>query len=109
MQTIGEHIKQLFGGFNIPLNEAAVLEIAQRGINPNERYTSEVHEKMMLAVLDFAPLLMLSPASYSVSENGHSKSVSFNADGFMRWYSLLCKKYGVKNELDTERPRIKFL
>jgi len=64
---------------------------------------------VMKAVLLFAPILMLSPSSYSVSENGHSKSIGFNTDGFLKWYALMCKRYGVKDELNTEKPRIKFL
>lgn len=107
--TIGDHIRQLFGGFNIPLNDAAVMEIAHGGLNPEMEYTAALHDRVMLAVLDFAPILMLSPSSYSVSENGHSKSVGFNTDGFLRWYSLMCKRYGVSDELNTDRPRIKFL
>ena len=109
MTSVGDHIKQLFSGFRIPLNDAAILEMASRGLNVEERYTVGNHDKIMLAILDFAPLLMLSPSSYSVSENGHSKSVGFNTEGFLKWYSLMCKKYGVKDELNTERPRIKFL
>lgn len=109
MQTIGEHIRQLFSGFNLPLNDAALSEIASTGLEIEGEYTSEIHDKMVLAILRFAPFLMLTPSSYSVSENGHSKSIGFNADGFLRWYSLMCKRYGVKDELNTERPRIKFL
>jgi hypothetical protein len=106
---IGDHIRQLFSGFNFPLNDAAIAEIEHGGIKADEEYSSENHDKMMLAVLSFAPILMLSPSSYSVSENGHSKSVGFNIDGFLRWYSFMCKKYGVKDELNADKPRIKFL
>lgn len=109
MATVSEHIKQLFSGFNLPLNDAALNEIAEQGVSITEEYTSANHGKVMKAVLAFAPFLMLSPASYSVSENGHSKSVGFNTDGFLKWYSLMCKRYGVKDELNTEKPRIKFL
>lgn len=109
MATVSEHIKQLFSGFNLPLNDAALNEIAEQGVSITEEYTSANHGKVIKAVLAFAPFLMLSPASYSVSENGHSKSVGFNTDGFLKWYSLMCKRYGVKDELNTEKPRIKFL
>ena len=112
MATVSEHIKQLFSGFNLPLNDAALNEIAEQGENgfkPTDEYTSAIHGKVMKAVLLFAPFLMLSPSSYSVSENGHSKSRGFNTDGFLKWYSLMCKKYGVKDELNTEKPRIRFI
>lgn len=109
MATVSEHIKQLFSGFNFPLNDAALNEIAEQGVTLTDEYSSANHGKVMKAVLAFAPFLMLSPSSYSVSENGHSKSVGFNTDGFLKWYSLMCKRYGVKDELNTQKPRIKFL
>ena len=111
MATVSEHIKQLFSGFNLPLNDAALNEIAAQDeeLNITAEYTTSIHGKVMKAVLLFAPILMLSPTSYSVSENGHSKSKGFNMDGFLRWYGLMCKRYGVTDELNRERPKIKFL
>lgn len=111
MATVSEHIKQLFSGFNLPLNDAALNEVAMQGVDfeLTDEYTDSNHAKVMKAVLLFAPILMLSPSSYSVSENGHSKSIGFNTDGFLKWYALMCKRYGVKDELNTEKPRIKFL
>lgn len=106
---IGDHIKQLFSGLKLPLNDAALSEIANGAFSLDDEYSTEVHDKVMLAVLAFAPILMLTPSSYTVSENGHSKSVGFNTDGFLRWYSLMCKRYGIKDELNTEKPLIKFL
>ena len=108
MATVSEHIKQLFGGFNIPLNDAALAEIGQ-GIDMTADYTSENHSEAMVAILKFAPILMLSPASYTVSEGGMSESVSFDRKDFLRWYGMMCKRYGVIDELNTEKPRIKFL
>lgn len=107
--TIGDHIKQLFSGFRLPLNDAALFEIGSDGLNVNQEYSDDAHDRIMLSVLRFAPILMLSPSSYSVSENGHSKSIGFNADGFLRWYSLMCKRYGIADELNSDKPKIKFL
>ncbi len=109
MAKVSEHIKQLFGGFNISLNDAALNEIAEQGVDITAEYTQKNHAEVMKAVLSFAPFLMLSPSSYSVNENGHSKSVGFNASGFAKWYSAMCKRYGVKDELNSEKPRITFL
>lgn len=109
MATVREHIKQLFSGFKIPLNDAAIAEIAAAGINVDETYTNEVHSEMAKAILRFAPILLLSPASYTISEGGLSESVTFNKDGFLKWYSMMCKRYGIKDELNTEKPKIKFL
>lgn len=107
--TKGEHIRQLFGGFKITLSDAALMEIACGGIDMDSEFTPADHDSVMYAVLRFAPILMLSPSSWSVSENGHSRSSGFNMDGFLKWYSLMCKRYGVSDELNTEKPRIRFL
>jgi hypothetical protein len=109
MATVSEHIKQLFSGFNFSLNDAALYEISMQGAVLTEEYTKANHAEVMKSVLAFAPILMLSPSSYSVSENGHSKSTGFNTDGFLKWYSIMCKRYGVKDELNTQKPRITFL
>ncbi len=107
--NIGEHIRQLFSGFKISLNDAALIEMASLGnISLGDEYTSDNHDKVIVAALRFAPMMLLTPTSYSVSENGHSKSMGFNSDGFMKWYSLMCKRYGIKDEL-SEKPKITFL
>ena len=111
--TVGDYIAQLFGGFNISLNNAALLSIASNGISLEDDLDEDTpksqYDKVMLSILKFAPMLMISPTSYSVRENGHSKSIGFNAQGFLKWYSLMCKQYGIKDELSSEKPRIKFL
>lgn len=109
MATVREHIKQLFSGFKLPLNDAALEEIATHGVVLESTYGGDNHADAMKAILLFAPLLLLSPASYTISEGGLSESVTWNKDGFLKWYSLMCKRYGVKDELNTERPKIKFL
>ncbi len=106
--TISDHIKQLFSGFRITLNEAAIAEIGQN-VDVTAEYTSDVNAQVNVAIIKFAPILLLTPSSYSVSENGHSKSQGFNADGFLKWYALMCKRYGLKDELNTEKPKIKVL
>ena len=108
MTTVSDHIKQLFSGFHITLNDAAIAEIGQN-VDTAAEYTGDLNASVNVAILKFAPILLLSPTSYSVSENGHSKSQGFNQSGFLKWYSLMCKRYGIKDELNTEKPRIKFL
>ena len=107
--TVEDHIKQLFSGFSLPLNDAALSEIEHFGVDLDDEYDTAIHDKMMLGILKFAPILLISPSSYSVSENGHSKSIGFNSAGFLKWYSLMCKRYGIQDELNTEKPRINFL
>lgn len=106
--TVSDHITKLFSNFHILLNDAAIAEIGQT-VETAAKYTSENHAQVTVAILRFAPILLLSPASYSVSENGHSKSHGFNTDGFLKWYALMCKRYGIKDELNTNKPKITFL
>lgn len=108
MATVSDHIKQLFSGFHITLNDAAIAEIG-KDIDVTQEFSTELLAQINVAIVKFAPILLLSPVSYSVGENGHSKSQSFNTDGFLKWYALMCKRYGMKDELNTEKPKIRFL
>ena len=106
--TISDHIKQLFSGFRITLNEAAIAEIGQN-VDTAAEYSSDLNAQVNVAILKFAPILLLAPASYTISEGGMSKSVSFDRKDFLRWYGMMCKRYGVTDELNTDKPKIKFL
>lgn len=58
-----------------------------------------------IAMAEFIPQLLLSPAS--VSENGFS--VTRNVQGLKDYHAFLCRKHGLKNLLDDNRPKIRFL
>ncbi|MEL5895924.1 DUF6706 family protein [Bacteroides sp. GD17] len=110
MTTVNDYIKDLFAGIKINLNNAALLTIAHySGISGDEEYSDEQFNKIIFGILKFAPFLVASPQSYSVSENGHSKSVAFNKEGFLNFYGAMCKQLGVKDELNINKPKLTFL
>ena len=52
----------------------------------------------------FIPSLLLRPTS--IGESGFS--MAWNSKGIKEYYSLMCKKYGLVNELSSQ-PKVKFL
>lgn len=58
-----------------------------------------------VAMACFIPSLLARPTS--ISESGFS--MSWNPQGLKDYYSLLCKKYGLKDELNDSKPKITFL
>ena len=58
-----------------------------------------------VAMALFIPSLLLRASS--ISESGFS--MSWNIQGIKDYYSLLCKKYGLKDELNDNKPKIRFL
>lgn len=108
--NVNDYIRQLFLGFNIRLNDAALLTISHyTKIEGDKLYEEELFDKIIYGILLFAPFFMLSPLSYSISENGHSKSLSWEEKSFLKWYSYYCKMYGLKDELNTDKPKVTFL
>lgn len=58
-----------------------------------------------VAMARFIPSLLLRASS--ISESGFS--MSWNIQGIKDYYSLLCKKYGLKDELNDNKPKIRIL
>lgn len=58
-----------------------------------------------VAMALFIPSLLLRPTS--INESGFS--MSWNTQGVKDYYSLLCKKYGLKDELNDNKPKIRIL
>ena len=58
-----------------------------------------------VAIARFIPSLLLRPTS--INESGFS--MSWNTQGVKDYYSLLCKKYGLKDELNDNKPKIRIL
>ena len=52
-----------------------------------------------------SPLFYFRPSS--IGESGFS--MSWDIKGIKDYYSFLCKKYGLKDELNTDKPKVKFL
>ena len=58
-----------------------------------------------VAMVRFIPSLLL--RATSISESGFS--MSWNIEGIKSYYSMLCRKFGVEDELNDNKPKIRFL
>ena len=62
-------------------------------------------DSISVAIARFIPSLLLRPTS--INESGFS--MAWNTQGVKDYYSLLCKKYGLKDELNDNKPKIRIL
>jgi len=103
--TVGEYLTEKFGSLGHTVTSADILDISLlAGVSADDEYTGDNKELVGMAVCQFIPQLVARPQS--VSESGFS--VSWDKDSLLRWYSLLCKRYGLTDEL-SDTPRISFL
>ena len=108
--TVNDYISQKFQTFGINLSEADLLEISlSSGISGEDEMNQQNIGLVSVAMVGFIPTLLLRTTSKSVSENGHSKSQSWDISGIKEYYAFLCKKYGLGDELNTDKPKVKFL
>lgn len=108
--TVADYIRGKFQTFGINLSEADLLEMSLlQEINGKDELTKENIGLVSVSMVGFIPSLLLRATSRSVSENGHSKSQSWDISGIREYYSFLCKKYGLDDELNTDKPKVKFL
>lgn len=102
---VNDYIQQKFQTFGIQLSEADLLEIS---LNSNIRGEGEMNQdcyvRVSVAIAKFVPSLLL--RATSISESGFS--MSWNIQGLKDYYSLLCKQYGLKDEL-SDKPKCTFL
>ena len=66
---------------------------------------ADVIDNISVDIARFIPSLLL--RATSISESGFS--MSWNTQGVKDYYSLLCKKYGLKDELNDNKPKIRIL
>lgn len=78
-------------------------------LNAKKESSDEVNrdaiDAISVAMARFIPSLLL--RATSISESGFS--MSWNIQGIKDYYSLLCKQYGLKDELNDNKPKIRFL
>jgi hypothetical protein len=104
--TVGEYIVQKFQSFGITLSEAELLDVSHySGLNTSDEASSEVYDRMSIAIAKITPSLLM--RAKSVSENGFS--MTWDISGIKAYYSYLCKQYGLRDEINTEKPKVKFL
>lgn len=102
--TVNEYISQRFQTFGIPLSEADLLDMCLNSkINGEDEMNEDCHVRVSVAIAKFIPSLLL--RATSISESGFS--ISWNLQGVKDYYSFLCKKYGLKDEL-SDKPKVIF-
>lgn len=112
--TVADYIRGKFQPFGINLSEADLYDICKPiniifDIEDMEDLDTTDYNRLMIAIVQFIPTLLLRATSKSVSENGHSKSQSWDVSGIKEYYAFLCKKYGLDDELNTDKPKVRFL
>lgn len=102
MNTVNEYISQRFQTYGINLSEADLIDMCLNAKVDGEDEMNENNKGFIsVAMAKFIPSLLLRPTS--VNEGGFS--VSWDTNGIRDYYSLLCKQYGLTDEL-SEKPKV---
>lgn len=102
---IRDYIKQKFQTFGINLSEADLLDMCLNSkVGGEDEMNEDCYGRVSVAIVKFIPSLLL--RATSISESGFS--MSWDIKGIKDYYSFLCKKYGLKDEL-SNKPKCTFL
>ena len=104
--TVADYIKGKFQTFGINVSEADLLELSlSSGISGEDEMNQQNIGLVSVAMAGFIPSLLL--RATSINENGFS--VSWNVEGIKQYYAFLCKKYGLKDDINTDKATVTFL
>nr|DAT85579.1 MAG TPA: hypothetical protein [Caudoviricetes sp.] len=104
--NVREYISSKFQSFGIQVSEADLLDMSLNAkVAIDDDVMSDNVDSISVAIARFIPSLLLRPTS--INESGFS--MSWNTQGVKDYYSLLCKKYGLKDELNDNKPKIRIL
>lgn len=104
--NVRKYISDKFQSFGIQVSEADLLDMSLNArVNIDDDVMSDNVDSISVAIARFIPSLLLRPTS--INESGFS--MSWNTQGVKDYYSLLCKKYGLKDELNDNKPKIRIL
>ncbi|MES5167982.1 DUF6706 family protein [Prevotella melaninogenica] len=104
--NVRQYISSKFQSFGIQVSEADLLDMSLNArVNIEDDVDADVIDNISVAIARFIPSLLLRPTS--INESGFS--MSWNTQGVKDYYSLLCKKYGLKDELNDNKPKIRIL
>ena len=104
--NVRKYISSKFQSFGIQVSEADLLDMSLNArVNIEDDVDADVIDNISVAIAQFIPSLLLRPTS--INESGFS--MSWNTQGVKDYYSLLCKKYGLKDELNDNKPKIRIL
>lgn len=103
--TVNDYIQQKFQTYGINLPEADLLDMCLNAkVSGEDEMNEDCYGRVSVAIAKFIPSLLL--RATSISESGFS--MSWNIQGIKDYYSLLCKLYGLKDELSS-KPKVTFL
>lgn len=104
--NVRDYISSKFQSFGIQVSEADLLDMSLNArVNIEDGVDADVIDNISVAIARFIPSLLLRPTS--INESGFS--MSWNTQGVKDYYYLLCKKYGLKDELNDNKPKIRIL
>ena len=104
--NVRKYISDKFQSFGIQVSEADLLDMSLNAkMDVDDDVTADGLNAISVAIARFIPSLLL--RATSISESGFS--MSWNTQGVKDYYSLLCKKYGLKDELNDNKPKIRLL
>ena len=88
------------------MSEADLLDMSLNAkTDVDDDVTVNGLDAISVAIARFIPSLLL--RATSISESGFS--MSWNIQGIKDYYYLLCKQYGLKDELNDNKPKIRIL
>lgn len=103
--TVNDYIQQKFQTFGVQLSEADLLDMClSANVNGEDEVDQNCHIYVSVAIAKFIPSLLL--RATSISESGFS--MSWNIQGIKDYYSFLCKKYGLKDEVNSNKAKASF-
>lgn len=103
---VEEYIRQKFSSFGFNLTNADLFDIiSTAGVDGDKEIDSNIMGRVSYGIAKFIPSLLIRPMS--VNEGGFS--LSWNIQGMKNYYSLLCRQYGINDEINSDSPKVKFL
>jgi len=104
--NVRQYISDKFQSFGIQVSEADLLDMSLNAkMDVDDDVTANGLDAISVAIARFIPSLLL--RATSISESGFS--MSWNIQGIKDYYYLLCKQYGLKDELNDNKPKIRIL
>ena len=104
--NVRQYISDKFQSFGIQVSEADLLDMSLNAkMDVDDDVTADGLDAISVAISRFIPSLLL--RATSISESGFS--MSWNIQGIKDYYYLLCKQYGLKDELNDNKPKIRIL
>lgn len=103
--TVKDYISRKFLAYGIQLSEADLLDTCLDARTSGEdEMDAGCRARVAMAIARFIPELLLRPTSVTESDI----SMSWDTRGIKDYYALLCRQYGLENELG-EKPKVTFL